>query len=437
MNIDEPKFTAYALNALSPEEKEACEPGVLAEESLLREAELTASFAEKLKGAFTSETNARLSAAHWREIYAEAGLEQPPGVIPFEPEQQKRFPIWALSAAAGVMFGAVIASLAITWNDRSVLIADVPSPTPVKPSAIPDSVVVQPLQTVSVPVSAPQPAVLKIAESVAVVPRPQAPVVIVKNDTLPPMVVEFTVQPDERSVALDAVELADSIAKIEELQSLPETEEPIVRPAVSQPRATPFFPPLRLSAQPSAPSVLPKPVVSAAPAQPAPSVAATRPAVSVSPAVEKKPAVFAFSPPPAKKITVTVPDTGMPKNSAASSSRVQQLASIDSNIERLRLGGATLDDVNAAGFTPALSGFASSAAGAVSVGVPFVKIASTTAASAAGDSVLNFAGGSSVLGNSAFVVYVLFDNNGLPLSLTSGAARVLNISDPVSLTLQP
>ena len=114
MNIDDPKFTAYALNALPAGEKEAVEPGILADNELWREAEVTAAFAEKLKQAFTAEHNARLSDAHWREIFAEVGVEESPRAFPPEPVQPRRLPVWALSAAAGVMAGAIIASIAIT-----------------------------------------------------------------------------------------------------------------------------------------------------------------------------------------------------------------------------------------------------------------------------------------------------------------------------------
>ncbi len=131
MNIDDPKFTAYALNALPVGEKEAVEPGILADKELWHEAELTAAFAEKLKQAFTAEHNARLSDAHWREIFAEVGVEESPGVIPLQPVRPRRMPVWALSAAAGVMAGAVIASIAITWGERPHLLAET------KPAKIP------------------------------------------------------------------------------------------------------------------------------------------------------------------------------------------------------------------------------------------------------------------------------------------------------------
>ncbi len=124
MNIDDPKFTAYALNALPVGEKEAVEPGILADKELWHEAEVTAAFAEKLKQAFTADHNARLSDAHWREIFAEVGVEESPGVIPLQPAQPRRMPVWALSAAAGVMAGAVIASIAITWGERPHLLAE-------------------------------------------------------------------------------------------------------------------------------------------------------------------------------------------------------------------------------------------------------------------------------------------------------------------------
>ncbi len=124
MNIDDPKFTAYVLDALPSREKESVEPGILADKELWQEAEVTAAFAEKLKQAFSAEHNARLSDAHWREIFAEVGVEGTPGVIPAAPVETRRLPLWALSAAAGVMAGAVIASIAITWGERPQLLAD-------------------------------------------------------------------------------------------------------------------------------------------------------------------------------------------------------------------------------------------------------------------------------------------------------------------------
>lgn len=124
MNIDDPKFTAYALNALPVGEKEAVEPGILSDKELWHEAEVTAAFAEKLKRAFTAEHNARLSEAHWREIFAEVGVEESPRAFPPEQLQPRRLPVWALSAAAGVMAGAVIASIAITWGEHPRLLAE-------------------------------------------------------------------------------------------------------------------------------------------------------------------------------------------------------------------------------------------------------------------------------------------------------------------------
>ena len=146
MSIDDPKFTAYALNALPAAEKEAVEPDILADEELWREAEKTAAFAEKLKFAMTAETNARLSAAHWREIFSEVGVEETPGVIPFEPARRKSLPIWALSAAAGVTAGAIIASVAITWSDRAPMLAVTAenSPEITRSSTLPSAVLEQP-----------------------------------------------------------------------------------------------------------------------------------------------------------------------------------------------------------------------------------------------------------------------------------------------------
>jgi hypothetical protein len=418
MNIDEPKFTAYALDALSPEEKEACEPGVLADAEALREAELTAAFAEKLKGAFTSETNARLSAAHWREIYAEAGVEQAPGAIPFESEPQKRFPLWALSAAAGVMFGAVIASLAITWNDRPALIADVPVRPDVRDAAMPEPTVPQPQQPDSVKVSVPPPVVQKNAPTVVVVPRPQVPAVVANFDPTPTKAIEI-----DDSDGVVAVVTNELDAPPVEAFASNEESTPIDAPSVEVrvPRAVPYFPPLRSTVQSTAPTVVPKPTVAAPVVQPAPGVAANRPVASASSALEKKPAIFAFNTPPAKKITVTIPNTTARKNGAASSSAPTASLTVSSDIETqlstLRLG-ATLDDVKAAGFDPAVSGFVSTASGAVSVGVPFAMVNSADS-------------------DTAVFVNVLLNNSGLPLWLTPGNTKVLDVSDPYFLQLKP
>ena len=174
MNIDDPKFTAYALDALPVGEKEAVEPGILADKELWHEAEVTAAFAEKLKQAFTAEHNARLSDAHWREIFAEVGVEESPGVIPLDPVQPRRMPVWALSAAAGVMAGAVIASLAITWGEHPVSVTEA---KPAKPPVIAEKPV--PTASIMIPTSADLPVIekpealpAKLRGSVAFVPRP-------------------------------------------------------------------------------------------------------------------------------------------------------------------------------------------------------------------------------------------------------------------------
>lgn len=429
MNIDDPKFTAYALDALSPEEKEMCEPDVLANADSLREAELTAAFAEKLKSAFTAETNARLSAAHWREIFAEAGVEQTPGAIPFEPEPKKRFPVWALSAAAGVMFGAVIASLAITWNDHPVLIADAPvrpkvnpvvAPVPVAPQSRPQPQ--RPAQS-----AATQAIVQKKSAIVASIPRPQVPPAVAMNDFTPPAN-EESVQPELAEDQVDVVaiqpeELPESVNGTvpSEFVANAEPDSGGAAPLPNR-RSFPYVPTARPAMQSSGLASVPKPVVPAA-TQPAPPVAVTRPAISSSTvsSVPKKPAVYAFNSPPSKKVTVTIPNNSARKNGASISSDPEALVSIGSTIEQqlntLRLG-ATLNDVNAAGFTPALSGFVSTASGAVSVGVPFARVSSSES-------------------DSAIFVNVVLDNNGLPLSLTPGDTKVLNVSDPYSLKLNP
>ncbi len=188
MNVDEPKFTAYALNALPIAEKESVEPMALADGELWREAEKIAAFAEKLKSALRAETNARLSAAHWREIYAEAGVEETAGIIPLEPVPPKRFPVWAVSAAAGVMLGAVVASLAITWNDRPVLLAGTPNVAPATRGAtkvehgyVPENVVpdASPRIDSAAKPDAPAP------QAAISIPRPGAPPVVASDPASP------------------------------------------------------------------------------------------------------------------------------------------------------------------------------------------------------------------------------------------------------------
>ncbi len=123
MSPDDPQFTAYALDALPPCERSCVEAEIWADSELRDECVETAAFAEKLKRALSIELNASLTESHWREIHAEAAVVGLPTriAIPFAPRNQ--FPVWAFPAAAGILFGAVIASLALTWSDKPSEIA--------------------------------------------------------------------------------------------------------------------------------------------------------------------------------------------------------------------------------------------------------------------------------------------------------------------------
>lgn len=432
MNIDDPKFTAYALDALSPEEKEFCEPGVLADEVLLREAELTAAFAEKLKTAFTAETNARLSAAHWREIFAEAGVEQPDAVVPFEPEKGRRFPVWALSAAAGVMFGAVVASLAITWNDAPVLLADASPPPAEKASINPEPVIAPQQSPVQTPVSVPQAVMPKNGAMAVGVPRPQVPPVVATSAPQPRKVDEFDdVRIIDESAEIAAIRADKSVEALDAPMPAPElveSEPPdfedaravaVQTPKVF-PRTSPYFPTQRSGVPVAPPVVVPKPAaVVAAIAPSAPIVSPTRPSVGTvsDAAVDKKVPTFALNSPPAKRITVTIPNGNARKSGEGSASLAGVSdaggGDLEQQLNKLRLG-STLDDVGIAGFTAAVPGYISTASGVVSIGIPFTMSA-----------------------DSGVFVNVLLDNNGLPLWLTPGNTPVLDVSEPYTLKLQP
>ncbi len=252
MSIDDPKFTAYALDALPAAEKEAIEPVVLADEELWREAETTAAFAEKLKFAMTAETNARLSSAHWREIFAEVGVEETPGVIPFEPARRKPLPVWALSAAAGVTAGAIIASVAITWSDRPLPLAEVAAKSPgiTRGSTSPSAVLEQPgnHQPEKAPALPKQSAISKSAPALAVanvLPTNSIGIRVEAN-----VVKDFPSREDE-------TELVEPLP-LPELLSLPGTAvESLPENVATPPRPVPFLPVRTVAAQSPRPA-LPK-----------------------------------------------------------------------------------------------------------------------------------------------------------------------------------
>lgn len=119
MNPDDPQFTAYAINALPASERNEFEDEIWSDSALLGECMEMAAFAEKLKRALSIELNAGLTETHWREIHAEAAIVGLPTNRTDAPSLRNRFPFWAFPAAAGVVFGAVIASLALTWGDKT------------------------------------------------------------------------------------------------------------------------------------------------------------------------------------------------------------------------------------------------------------------------------------------------------------------------------
>lgn len=131
MTPDDPRLTASALDALPADERKAVETELWSDPELLRELEETAAFAAKLKRAFSIELNAALTDDHWREIQAEAAIVglSPERVVPMP--VRRSLPAWAVPAAAGVMLGAVVTSVALTWHDAPrPLVKAVPAPAP-------------------------------------------------------------------------------------------------------------------------------------------------------------------------------------------------------------------------------------------------------------------------------------------------------------------
>ena len=386
MSIDDPKFTAYALDALPAAEKEAVEPIVLADEELWREAEKTAAFAEKLKFAMTAETNARLSAAHWREIFAEVGVEEPPGVILFEPARRKPLPTWALSAAAGVTVGAIIASVAITWSDRPLPLAEVAAKSPgiTRGSTSPSAVLEQPgnHQPEKAPALPKQSAISKSAPALAVA------------SALPTNSVGIRVKANlvkEKPSRDDADELVEPLPLPELLPTPSDAAEPFPESVAANPIPVSFLPVWNVAAQPPRPA-LPKssaaPVALAANTKDAPKKLTTAPTLA--------------SNVPAPKPVKTVPQK-LPTVIAISATNI---ASAGRTMEQF----TTLGDLNA------------------------VMVHDGVMTLMQPDSIFGtFAGMPNVFSYRVapeVKVNVILDNGGVPVSVTSPNTSVLFISEP-------
>ena len=394
MTADDPKFTAYALNALLTEEKEIIEPEVLADRELWSEAELTAAFAEKLKKAFTVEENARLSAAHWREIYAEAGIEEPPGIIPLEPELAKRrLPTWAIAAAAGVAIGAVVASLAITWNDIIPKFTTAPQPQPAEEPvdvAIPET----PAVVATVPPKSETPS----KQVAPFIPRPQAPPVVV-NRALP-----VVVKAEPTNMQFDFIEPEDSIV---EVQPLPDIQPMLADEPPAQPTRAPLFQPFR---------PFPRTVASTPAPAPAPIVVAANPppkTTAAAPFVKKQSASLAAVP-QNKKPSGTRSQTGNPRIASAEAAVSERLAPSPSpdimNLDLSRF--RTLDALTQVAIpeqTPTLSGFR----------------------------MIGFGQSFALIENPQIKFTAVLNNAGLPIEVTPGNADVLYISPPYTVPANP
>lgn len=438
MNIDEPKFTAYALNALPIAEKESVEPVALADAELWREAEKIAAFAEKLKFALTAETNARLSAAHWREIYAEAGVEESAGTIPMEPVLRKRFPVWAVSAAAGVMLGAVVASLAITWNDRPVLLADTPNRAPVtrgstevEPGYAPENG----LPAASPPtgsagkIDAPPP------QAAISIPRPSAPPVVALDPTYPRSLTTFV---KARLVNSNGDIVASNDEVEEEVDELPLPDLAPIRMALNDipaptwsdragadgamPRTNSSFPPRAIGASLSN-AAIPKPSVTSSNAPVSKSVASTTAAVpKPAPASSTLKQQGATVSAPVNEIAwrrPAGPSTNRPRTGIASAMAASGAAGTERAaammLDSFRFG--TLDELNRVLVQDSSIASVFSPAGAspqVGNRVPF-----------------------QFRGNPELKVDVLLDSGGLPVGLLPGNARVLDISEPYVVSPNP
>ena len=405
MNTDDPIFTAYALNALSAEEKESIEPDVLADREMWSEAELTAAFAEKLKKAFTVEENARLSAVHWREIYAEAGIEDAPGILPFEPEPAKRrLPAWAVAAAAGVAIGAVVASLAITWNDIIPKFSAAPQ---VKPAEAPVSITIPEtpaLAAAPVPESEPPG-----KSSVISIPRPQSLPVVAADDArraLPTFVRAKTT-----NKLADTIGLEDQVVEVIPVPDLVAVEPPVLQDEVPvQPRNAPLFPPLRAFPRTVASADVPKPQQTNPVSQPpaAVSVASQATKAAAVPFVKKQSASLA-SVAQVIKPAGTRSQTG---NSQIASADVAPLSQTADPVELDTSQFRTLNELN-------------------QVAIP------DPTAGVSGFFLGGFRHSFSLIENPQVKFTAVFDNAGLPIEITPGNASVLYISEPYTVPANP
>ena len=409
MNTDDPIFTAYALNALSADEKESIEPYVLADREMWSEAELTAAFAEKLKKAFTVEENARLSAAHWREIYAEAGIEDAPGILPFEPEPAKRrLPAWAV-AAAGVAIGAVVASLAITWND---IIPKFSAALQVKPAEAPASISIPEVPALA---AAPFPKIEPPGKTlVTSIPRPQSLPVVAADDArraLPTFVRAKTT-----NKLADTIGLEDQVVEVIPVPDLVAVEPPVLQDEVPvKPRNAPLFPPLRAFPRTVASAAVPKPQQTNPVSQPPAvvSAASQAPNAAAVPFVKKQSASLA-SVAQAKKPAGTRSQTENSKIASTELAATEGLApSLSPDIVPLDPSQfRTLNELNR------------------------VAIPDPTA----GVSGLFFGGfrqSFSLIENPQMKFTAVLDNAGLPIEITPGNASVLYISAPYTVPANP
>lgn len=451
MNIDEPKFTAYALNALPIAEKESVELVALADAELWREAEKIAAFAEKLKFALCAETNARLSAAHWREIYAEAGVEETAGTIPMEPALPGRLPVWAISAAAGVMLGAVVASLAITWNDRPVLVAETPNVAPltrgsskVEPGYAPEIGLpaASPRTESAAKIDAPAP------QAAISIPRPSASPVVASDPRYPRSLTTF-VKARLVNTNGDLVTSDDEVE--EEMVELPLPDLALIRMALndipgdlaiqesaassgptriegagndgSNPRLNPYFPPRAVGSSPSN-TTTPKPAVTA------PTAPVSRAVASTTAAVPKSAPVSSTLKQQGAKVSAAVHEIAWRRPAGSSTNRPRSTANASvmagSGAAGTDLAGAivldsfrfgTLDELRSVLVQDSsLASVFSPAGSSLQVGnrVPF-----------------------EFRGNPEIKVDVLLDTGGMPVGLIPGSARVLDISEPYVLSPNP
>ncbi|MEK0451523.1 MAG: hypothetical protein RL088_3791 [Verrucomicrobiota bacterium] len=128
MKMDDPRLTAGALGAMTPDESNAFDSELMSDPELIREFEETVEFAKKLQRAFSTELNAALTEQHWREIKAEAAIIGLSPATALPTPVHRRIPSWVLPAAAGIVFGAIVASVALTWQSpQSALVGVEPA----------------------------------------------------------------------------------------------------------------------------------------------------------------------------------------------------------------------------------------------------------------------------------------------------------------------